>query len=203
MKMPVKRSWIIGGALAFLIAADGCTRTEQKYVPAATMDTKTVPTEVTPPQERVKVASSGTRPPAKRSPRTAVKTSGVKTRDTGKSSKSIQWTTSLQAALREAGRTGKPIMIDWFTHWCPPCKMLDKETFAHPKVIKESRKWLTVKVDVDANRQLSMQYGITGFPTVMFLNSRGEIIGQFDGFHAPEDALEIMQEAYNKVGISL
>src|SRR5688500_6392596 len=33
------------------------------------------------------------------------------------------------AALKQADKEGKLLMIDVYTEWCGPCKLLDKDTF--------------------------------------------------------------------------
>jgi thioredoxin 1 len=62
-----------------------------------------------------------------------------------------------------------PVMVDFTAVWCGPCKMLD------PVVTQLADEWKgrvkVVKLDVDDNPNLTMQYGIMGVPTLMlFVN---------------------------------
>jgi thioredoxin 1 len=62
-----------------------------------------------------------------------------------------------------------PVMVDFTAVWCSPCKMLD------PVVNQLADEWKgkvkVVKLDVDDNPNVTMQYGIMGVPTLMlFVN---------------------------------
>lgn len=44
----------------------------------------------------------------------------------------VKWT-DLETAQKAAKKDGKPLMIDVYTSWCGPCRMLDKNTFHDPQ----------------------------------------------------------------------
>jgi len=119
-------------------------------------------------------------------------------KSTSKAAKSITWKSSFQAALKEAKRTRKPIMVDFYTTWCGPCKMLDMYTYTHPKVIAESRKWVSVKIDAEQQEALAQRYGVTGFPTVLFLKPNGQPAVRTSGFYPPDIMLKAMKYAHPK-----
>ncbi len=45
----------------------------------------------------------------------------------------IKWL-SIQEAQAQAKKTPKPLMVDVYTSWCGPCKMLDARTFSDPRL---------------------------------------------------------------------
>jgi thioredoxin 1 len=69
----------------------------------------------------------------------------------------------------EVIQSALPVIVDFTAVWCSPCKMLDP-------VVKQIADELTgrvkvVKLDVDDNPNLTMQYGVMGVPTLMlFVN---------------------------------
>ena len=67
-----------------------------------------------------------------------------------------------QAEVLEAGQ---PVLVDFTAVWCGPCKMLD------PIVGQLAQEWAgkvkVVKLDVDNNPNLAMQYQVMGLPTLM------------------------------------
>lgn len=101
---------------------------------------------------------------------------------TAKTAKQIQWRPSLPSAIEEATRTGKPIMVDFHAIWCPPCKMLDSQTYSDAKVIAEADRWVSVKVDVDKEAETAARYNVSSMPTIAFLKPDGTPIASINGF---------------------
>ena len=58
-----------------------------------------------------------------------------------------------------------PVLVDYWAEWCGPCKMiapiLDQIADDYGDRIK------IVKMDVDANQQTPMKFGVRGIPTLM------------------------------------
>ena len=66
--------------------------------------------------------------------------------------------------------SSKPVLVDFWADWCGPCKMLSPlvEQIANEKA--DSLK--VVKMDVDANPEISQQYGIMGIPDSVAVQGR-------------------------------
>ncbi len=64
-----------------------------------------------------------------------------------------------------------PIVVDFWAAWCGPCRMVAPEI---KKVAEHlAGKALVVKVDTDANPELSSRFGIRSIPTIgVFANGR-------------------------------
>ena len=72
---------------------------------------------------------------------------------------------------REAG--SGLVMGEFFSSTCGPCKML---SFVLKDVLKEVGEDFTVlQVDFDKNPELSEEYGVTGYPTMILLSDCVEI----------------------------
>ncbi|MDX1570611.1 MAG: thioredoxin TrxA [Xanthomonadales bacterium] len=59
----------------------------------------------------------------------------------------------------------RPVLVDFWAEWCGPCKMIAPVL---DQVAEEYGEKLTIaKMDVEANKQTPMKYGIRGIPTLM------------------------------------
>ena len=114
----------------------------------------------------------------------------------------VSWKSYSQLNLKEAAISKKPTIIDFYADWCTPCRNLDRKTFHDGKVVKESEKFLMIKVDLtkkgdpDPVRLLD-KYHVKGVPTVIFLDSKGDEIKELRilDFMPAEEFLVRMHEA--------
>ena len=112
----------------------------------------------------------------------------------------VSWQSDLDSALKSAKNSGQLIMIDFYTDWCHWCKKLDSDTYSSGKVNDFARKFICVKIDADKNPALTRKYGVSGYPTVIFLASNGDSIGKIIGYRGPEEFAKSMEEALKNFG---
>ncbi|MEW9532980.1 thioredoxin [Microbispora sp. NPDC049125] len=75
-------------------------------------------------------------------------------------------------------RSGKPVLVDFWTEWCPPCKMIAPIL---EQIADEYGERLTVaKIDADAHPEIAQRYGVMGFPTLNLYRD-GEVVQQIRG----------------------
>ncbi|MGQ9798837.1 MAG: protein-disulfide reductase DsbD family protein [Ignavibacterium sp.] len=109
----------------------------------------------------------------------------------------IHWQPYSDSALMSfVGKKGA--VIDFYADWCIPCKELDAMTFSAPKVIDESKNFITLKADMTKSlapevSALREKYKIVGVPTVLILNSSGKEVNRITGFINAEEFLRILQ----------
>ncbi len=116
-----------------------------------------------------------------------------------RAAKTIQWQPSLAAAEKESRETGKPVMVVFHASWCGACRMLEQQTLTNPKVIEAAQKWVTVKVDVDQEKEIAAQFGIRSLPTTGFLRADGGPKLGFVGAAGPQDMVKVMEAAHARL----
>ena len=72
----------------------------------------------------------------------------------------------------------KPVMVDFWAEWCGPCRMVSP--ILDEIAAEYADKIDIVKVNVDEEPQLAMQYGVTGIP-MMAVFQGGSIAKQMVG----------------------
>ena len=118
------------------------------------------------------------------------------------------WGVDLPAALQKAQQEKKLVLVDFTgSDWCTACiklrrSVLDTGAFreyaADKFVLMEVD--LPQRADFDAelrrrNEELAERYHIGGYPTVMVLNPKGEVMGGFEGCIGEKDLVKALDTA--------
>ncbi|RXM46906.1 thioredoxin fold domain-containing protein [Flavobacterium sp. YO64] len=106
---------------------------------------------------------------------------------------------SWESAKKQAQTEKKLIFVDLYFTGCMPCAQMDKEVFPDPKVAAVlSKDFVTFKSDIlkeEIGKKLCMKYGVTGFPTFLFMNADGKVIDIAGGFQNVEQFTALLQNA--------
>jgi len=85
----------------------------------------------------------------------------------------------------------KPVLVDFFAEWCPPCKMLSPIL---ERLEKEyEKKIIFAKVNVDEAPMIAQKFGINPIPTVILLK-KGKPVGSFVGLIPEEEIKNWLEE---------
>lgn len=123
----------------------------------------------------------------------------------------INWVT-LEEAIALQKKAPKKIMMDVYTVWCGPCKMLDKNTFSNPDVVEYVNKnYYAVKFNGEGKdvvkykdksfsnpnyseakartrnsaHELARYLQISAYPTIVFFDENAEVIAPIRGYQKP------------------
>lgn len=125
--------------------------------------------------------------------------------------KKINWIT-LEEAIAFQKKEPRKIIMDVYTNWCGPCKMLDKYTFSNTDVIDYVNKnYYAVKFNAEGNSEVTYQgktfknpnynpakanrrnsshefsrfLRVRAFPTMVFFDEQANYIAPVPGYHKP------------------
>lgn len=106
-----------------------------------------------------------------------------------------QWHHSYESARQESLATGKPILMSFTgSDWCHWCVKLKQDVFSQ----REFQGWAKDKVvllevdfpkrsgqspvTIQQNQKLAEQFEVEGYPTVLFLDTNGQVLGKPLGY---------------------
>jgi thioredoxin-related protein len=95
----------------------------------------------------------------------------------------------LEQVLARCRSSRRPAMLYFATTWCGYCRKLERETLPNPDVGRHMAGYVNVEYGADAGvgKALAARYGVTGFPTLVRIDERGNAVGIFEGYDAPAD----------------
>jgi uncharacterized protein len=103
------------------------------------------------------------------------------------SAEAIKWSGWGDEVFSRAKAEQRFVILDLEAVWCHWCHVMEKTTYADPQVAELMQsKYLPVKVDQDANPDLSSRYGDWGWPATIIFGPDGSEIAKIRGYIEPE-----------------
>ena len=105
-------------------------------------------------------------------------------------------------ALEKATKENKLIFMDAFAEWCGPCKRMAATAFKEERVGKYfNDNFINVKMDMEKGDGPGLQrkYDVTAYPTLLFLNGKGDVVHKSVGGQSGEQLLALARVAAGKM----
>jgi len=100
-------------------------------------------------------------------------------------------TNTKQNIEEEIVKSTKPVVLKIYASWCGPCMQMAP---LYDELAKEmSSLYKFTQLNVDDSRDLSIQYGVTSIPTIIFIKNN-EIVGREVGYLSKDDLKERIAE---------
>ena len=117
----------------------------------------------------------------------------------------VRFATDLKSALADAKRQDKLVFVDFVTDWCGPCKVMDKYVYTSKLAVDTMNSVIAVQLDGDKEKELVERYQVTGYPTMLLLDSDGQVVRRISGYASatrlkaligtPKQPAQIQQDA--------
>ena len=104
------------------------------------------------------------------------------------------FSTDIEGTFAAAKKEKKPVIIDFFGIWCPPCNELDETVFETSAFIEKAKNFKLLKVDADQDSswKIKDKYKVGGYPTVIFTDPKGSELYRVVGYRNLKEFLQIM-----------
>lgn len=128
----------------------------------------------------------------------------------GLQAQEINWMT-MNEALAAQEKEPRKLLVDVYTKWCGPCKMMDRNTFSNKKVAEFiNANYYAVKFDAEgteevsyggktytnpdynpnrkgrnATHQFSRALGVNAYPSIVYFREDGGLIQAVPGYRTP------------------
>ncbi|MDR0802048.1 MAG: thioredoxin family protein [Fluviicola sp.] len=92
-------------------------------------------------------------------------------------------------AKHVAAEQHKLLIVDFYTTWCTPCKVLDKKIFKNDSIASQiSERFVVLKYDAEQDTvyNLSLKHHVCSYPTTVVLTADGKLIRKMYGFGRSE-----------------
>ena len=95
---------------------------------------------------------------------------------------SVKWEVDYASAVKRAQAEKKPILMDLWTEWCPPCQYLRTKVFPSPEAQSALARYVPLSVMVEKKdrtpvaegMRLAGQFKLEAYPTLVILDSDGK-----------------------------
>ncbi|MFZ1677518.1 MAG: thioredoxin family protein [Saprospiraceae bacterium] len=99
--------------------------------------------------------------------------------------------------LAFADKMEKPVFLDFYAPWIPTCKRIDENVFTQGAVAAYfNQNFVNYKVNAGGatpGPELTDRYGVTTFPTFIFVDGKGKIMLRHEGYVTADQLLEMGQ----------
>ncbi len=105
---------------------------------------------------------------------------------------------SLTDVIDRAKIENKLVFIDFVADWCAPCKLMEEDIYTYKPLYDQiNRDFISYRVDIEKQNgpNLSYLYDVKKLPTLLFLDTQGEIIVKREGSLGITGVMELANKA--------
>lgn len=92
--------------------------------------------------------------------------------------------------FEEIKNSEKTVLLDFFADWCGPCRMVSPIV---EEISEENPQYLVGKINVDAEPELSADFGVASIPTLVVMKN-GKIVNRSTGARPKAQILSLLED---------
>lgn len=107
----------------------------------------------------------------------------------------------LMPLLDQAKEESKLVFVDFYTDWCLPCRLMEKDVFMDRDLGKFfNENFINYKVDAEKGNgvNLAQIFNIKAYPTLLFLNDKGQVLERKEGAAYHSELRAMAESAISK-----
>ena len=116
----------------------------------------------------------------------------------------VVWQEYQPELMSQAVQSGQPVVAYFYAAWCGPCHAMKEYTFSDPRVIEALSGFTRIKVDMSFIHskkivEIADRYHVESFPTVIFLDQKGDEVFRTRGFLSADALLNRLNQYRDKM----
>ncbi|MCH9002436.1 MAG: thioredoxin family protein [Planctomycetes bacterium] len=105
------------------------------------------------------------------------------------------WGGDLDDALREASKSGHPVLVAFYMPGCAPCTIMDRTVLSNSDVKRALHDYIRVRLDATVQTDLARQYEVYATPTFTVVDAQGRLLSKREGTLTVEEFVQFLNRA--------
>jgi len=105
-----------------------------------------------------------------------------------------EWLTTMDEGKTRAAKDKKVLVVYYTADWSKLAEQFENDVLDNADVQKKLEKFVTVKIDADADEDTPKTYNVAAFPTTIFYTYQGEEVKRLVGTVKPQDFVKLLDD---------
>lgn len=111
----------------------------------------------------------------------------------------IPFLTEYSEAVEIAKQWNKPILLVFTASWCPFSQQMLQHTFRDPEVVRLSKQFVCVQIDIEKTPQLVNSFRVRNLPTVQILSPAATSLVARQGYLSEKELAVYLQQTLHAI----